>query len=369
MKILHIHPSMGTGGIEAMINALANQMSAENKVSVCSIFEPMDDWFFYNQLNPSISKHTLHKKKPGFSIKEILKVYSFIKKGKYDIVNIHGFFVYYILAVYLLHNKIKFFYTFHSDAAKESSKWDKRLIFLKKIALKRKWIIPITISPQSQESYRAIYHTDSILIPNGIHAPEIKWTVKNEISRLKPSDDTKIFIHVGRIDTPKNQIELCKIFKKLISDGEDIMLIIAGPIAKQDIYDELRLFFSERILYIGSIDNAREWMACCYAFVLPSIWEGLPVTLLEAMSVGCIPVCTPVGGIPSVIENGVNGFLSKTASTEDFIKSLNDVINLPSDAYKNIRQSAIKRFNSTYSIEIACTKYIDAYRQVLNKTI
>lgn len=49
-------------------------------------------------------------------------------------------------------------------------------------------------------------------------------------------------------------------------------------------------------------------MAHCDAMCLPSIWEGLPVTLLEALSVGCIPICSNVGGIPDVIESGMNGF-------------------------------------------------------------
>ena len=46
------------------------------------------------------------------------------------------------------------------------------------------------------------------------------------------------------------------------------------------------------------------------AYALCSSYEGMPISLIEAIGVGCIPVCTPVGGIVDVVHNGENGFLS-----------------------------------------------------------
>lgn len=63
-------------------------------------------------------------------------------------------------------------------------------------------------------------------------------------------------------------------------------------------------------------------MAYCDAMCLPSIWEGLPVTLLEALSVGCVPICSNVGGIPDVVESGINGFLSSSSSEEDYYEAM-----------------------------------------------
>lgn len=57
MKILHIHPSMAGGGIEAMICALANEMSISQDVTVCSIFEPLDTDVFWYKLMPSVKKY------------------------------------------------------------------------------------------------------------------------------------------------------------------------------------------------------------------------------------------------------------------------------------------------------------------------
>ena len=133
MRILHIHPSMAGGGIESMICALANEMSKSDEVTVCSIFNPKPTDTFWYKLNSNVSKTTLGKNKPGFSFRILWSIFHFIRSGNYDVVNLHGMFYYYILSVFFLYRKTKFFYTVHSDAVMENTIWDKRLLRYKKI--------------------------------------------------------------------------------------------------------------------------------------------------------------------------------------------------------------------------------------------
>ena len=128
MKILHIHPAMKGGGIEAMITALANEMSKNNDVTVCTIFDPLAEDVFWNKLSSTVSKDSLGKTTPGFSLKEIFKIYNYLRSGGFEIVHVHGFFYYYALSILLLHQKIKFIYTVHSDAFMENTVWDKRIL-------------------------------------------------------------------------------------------------------------------------------------------------------------------------------------------------------------------------------------------------
>ena len=99
MKILHIHPAMKGGGIEAMICALANEMSKTENVTVCSLFLPQSDDVFWNKLSPRVHKKTLGKCKEGISFKEIFKIYHYIKKlvsyGNYNLflLKISKFFI------------------------------------------------------------------------------------------------------------------------------------------------------------------------------------------------------------------------------------------------------------------------------------
>ncbi len=358
MKILHIHPSMNGGGIESMICALANEMSRTEDVSVCSIFTPTEDTVFWHKLSPSVKKFNLGKTRPGFSVKEIFKIYNFIHRGHYDIVHIHGFFYYYVFAVFLLHRRVKFMYTIHSDAVKESSGWDYKFLPLKKLAFRKGFISPVTISKESKHSFTNLYNVGSTLIYNGVTPYERKATA-DTVAEYRITPQTKIFIHPGRISEAKNQVVLCEAFKTIIEAGKDVVLLIAGSRQDEAIWEKLRPFWCDRIKYLGERGDVRDLLHDADAFCLPSIWEGMPVTLLEAISVGCVPVCSPVGGIPEVITSGVNGFLSKDSSAESYVQALTEYLN-----YDNLAQVKVNCEETFRKFQISqvAEQYLSAYK-------
>lgn len=364
MKILHIHPSLAGGGIEAMICGLANEMAKTENVTVASIYTPKSKDIFWNKLSLHVKRDSLRKEKQGFSLSEIFKIYLFIKRGGYDVVNLHGFLYYYLIAVVLLHRRVKFFYTVHSDAMMENSIWDRRLLLFKRFCFKWKLVHPITISEISKKSFTQFYNIDSRLILNGVQKKDINDIDFFDKYRLTPS--TKVFIHAGRINRSKNQVVLCSVFKQLISDGHDIVLLIVGGNNDSEIYSQIVPYFSERIKYLGERDDIPHLMACCDAMCLPSIWEGLPVTLLEALSVGCIPICSPVGGIPNVINDGENGFLSKSSSENDYMLTVKRFLALLGDERNVIKENCIKSFEK-YNIKNTSKNYLDYYKEELGQ--
>ena len=360
MKILHIHPSMGGGGIEAMICALVNEMSKRNDVTLCTIYSPKKNDVFEQKLSASVHRISLGKNKEGFSVKEIFKIYNVIRNGNYDVVHIHGFFYYYALAVYLLHKRVKFVYTIHSDAYRESAIWDRRFMLLKKQAFNRRYVHPITISKESKRSFSEFYGLDSTLIYNGI--PD--YTYDTNVDRLKDyrfTEKTRIFLHPGRITEAKNQVVLVKSFNRLIKDGYDVVLLIAGQKQDMQIWTEIEPYLNDRIIYLGERNDVRNLLSEADAFCLPSIWEGMPVTLLEALSVGCIPICSPVGGIPEVINNGENGFLSSDSSEETYYKALKSFVFCTDIEIKDMKQNCLKTFDNFRISEVA-KKYIEVYK-------
>ncbi len=362
MKILHIHPAMSQGGIEAMITSLANKMSEMGEdVSVCSIFIPTKEAIFWNKLNSQIKKFDLGKGKPGFSVKEIFKIFKAIRRGKYDVVNLHGFFYYYILSVLLLHRKVKFFYTVHSDAFMENCSWDKRFIKLKKFCFKQGWITPITISLSSQESFTKLYRCESTLIPNGV-ARLVISRVPNIVDEARLIPSTKVFLHPGRITKAKNQIVLVKTFDRLIKNGENVALLIVGSNDDNNIFNEISPYFSDRIRYIGTRSDVLDLLARADAFCLPSIWEGLPVALLEALSVGCIPICSPVGGIVNVVHSGENGLLSASSSEGDYYQALQSFLRMTNEDISAMKSRCLKSF-APFDITVTAQSYLNLYKR------
>ena len=155
-------------------------------------------------------------------------------------------------------------------------------------------------------------------------------------------------------------------FKQLISEGYDIVLLIVGANNDSEIYSQIVPYFNERIKYLGERDDIPQLMSYCDAMCLPSIWEGLPVTLLESLSVGCIPICSPVGGIPNVISDGENGFLSKSSSENDYILAVKRYLALSTDKRNIIKKNCVKSFDK-FDIRNTSKNYLDYYKEELGK--
>ncbi|TAN02998.1 MAG: TIGR03088 family PEP-CTERM/XrtA system glycosyltransferase [Rhodanobacteraceae bacterium] len=120
--------------------------------------------------------------------------------------------------------------------------------------------------------------------------------------------------NVARLDKVKDQAGLLAAFKLLCERAGQqtacrLVIVGGGPehAALQSRIEQLGLTQTVRLL--GSRGDVAELLAECDVFVLPSIAEGMPVTLLEAMASGLPVVATDVGGVAAVVKNGVTGAL------------------------------------------------------------
>ena len=362
MKILQICRSLGVGGVETIVWALSNELSRTNDVTVCTIRQPEDGDVLYYRLDPKVKKETLGKLQETSPIKVVFQLYKYLKDGDFDVVHIHCYFYFYLLSILLLHKRKKFFYTVHSDAVKENNPWDVRLLAFKRFCFRKKWVFPITISPASKESFTELYNCDSKLIPNGIPKPTI---VKEDLSLpFRISSQTKVFISPGRICPQKNHGMLCKVFDKLIKEGWDVSLVIAGPNHVKASFNEIEPYLCDRIRYINEHHDIPSLLHYSDGMCLSSAWEGMPVVIIEALAVGCPCICTPVGGVVNMIDSGQNGILSKSVSEDDYYDAMVSYLSLSKEDALLIREKARDSF-SQYDIHNMASNYYDYYMSLL----
>lgn len=347
------------GGIESVICSIAGEMARQgHDVTVCSIYRPKQDDIFWYQLPENVHRDTLGKETTGFSLREVFAVYRYIRRGHFDVVQLHGFLYYFFFAVVMLPRQ-RFFYTFHSDARRENFKWDARFFPLKKLVFRLGLVRAITISPASQQSFRDLYGCSSSLCENGIPMPAVDDS-PNVVDEARLTPSTRVFLHPGRITEAKNQLVLVRVFRRLIEEGQDVVLLIVGKEEDDVILQQLRPYFSDRIRYLGLRTDVPSLLARADAMCLPSVWEGLPITLLECLAVGCIPVCSPVGGIVNVVEDGRNGLLSASSAEDDYYQAMQRFLVLDADGVARMKQQVRASFQP-YHISHTVEKYLAAY--------
>jgi len=364
MKIIQLVYSLCSGGAEKFVVDLSNQLARQgNEVIICMLLKETENRIFNKQfLSSEVQFHSLGMDN-GFSLSKCGKVDRYIRSLHPDIVHCHLNVIPYIFKTALFNKKIKFFHTLHNIATNTGGVGFQ--YYLNRFFYKKNIIRPICISKLCQDSYEEYYKLHNApYIDNGraMIDPSDKFeSVRTEIESYKNSEKTKVFIHVARCDHQKNQGLLIDAFNQLDKEDYDYNLLIIGRDFDSKEGKELQERANPKIKFLGEKNNVNDYLLCADAFCLSSIYEGLPISLLEALSCGITPICTPVGGIPDVIKDGENGYLSKGLETDEYCTAIRRFIEKPVD-----KKLLIDFYKKNYSMEVCAAKYEQYFKSVTN---
>jgi glycosyltransferase involved in cell wall biosynthesis len=362
MKILQILYTLEPGGAEQFVVDLSNELSKQGHiVTLCVLRDDSQSNFGFYKCELSEKIKYLSLKIPvGLRLSNILVLLNLIKRVKPQIVHCHLNLVNYIFPLTIIFPKIKFFHTIHNDARRivsNKTEYWIRWWFYKNLRMKA-----ITISADTTRSFVGYFRISPFKeIYNGRVYPEPSnayFEIKNEIQDFKDKGYT-VFVHIGRFSVQKNQIMLINVFNKLIQDGKQVVLLIIGPGFDSKEGYKLRNIASKNIFFLGEKHNISDYLLNVDAFCLSSIYEGMPISLIEAFACGCTPICTPVGGILNTILNGETGFLSLSVSDKDYYNSILTYL-LNKDQVK--REDLIRYYFSHFTIEECVNKYLSLYK-------
>lgn len=364
MKILQVIYSLSSGGAERFVVDLSNALALEgNEVYLCVFRDDSksDNLGFYKELVNEKVIYLNLKEAPKLRFSTFYKVYLLLKSLRPDVVHCHLNVIPYFFFPALILKKMKFFHTIHNIANKTVGRWQ---FPINKYFYKTEKIQPITISQECNKSYLHYYNlSNSKLIPNG-RSSLIKTKEYNnvtvEINNLKKTKDTLIFIHIGRYSKQKNQQLLIEAFNNFDREGLDFLLLIIGSDFDSIEGLHLQQIACSKIHFLGPKKNVADYIIQSNVFCLTSIYEGLPISLLEAISVGCIPICTPVGGIIDVIIDGKTGYLSEDITVESYIKAVRRFLNHNSVSNIYLRSYFLENF----SMSTCSKKYLEIFNRI-----
>jgi glycosyltransferase involved in cell wall biosynthesis len=198
------------------------------------------------------------------------------------------------------------------------------------------------------------------VIHNGINPPKIPSDRDTLYQELEIDSDTTIIGAIGRLAPQKNPLQIIKTGEKLRQRGNDIatVLIGSGP-----LMNECQQYINRRGLdntyMLGFIDEALELLPDFDIFLLPSRFEGFPLTVLECLHLGVPLVAYDVGGVAEAIDDGKTGFIVAPNAEEQFVNQTEMLINNPlqqQEMGQRAQQVAVERFTEK--------RMVSGYREV-----
>jgi glycosyltransferase involved in cell wall biosynthesis len=250
-----------------------------------------------------------------------------------------------------------------------SSFYYKEMRFLDKRAYQKAKVV-IAVNDNIKDELERVYNTSKkkiATIYNGVntkifYAVKNKGRTKEEIG-LDPQDF--VVLYVGRLEARKNVgllIDAMRLLRK-----ESMVTLIVGKGSKEDslkrMSNHLGLGTSLKFVrYVKDSDLLKIYNAADI-FVLPSVYEGMPLSMLEAMACGVPTIATNFPGVENIIRNGENGIILEKTSAECLAEKIGYLYR-ESKVRGNMSMKAIQLINEKFSLEVAVKKTIDVYDQI-----
>lgn len=209
-----------------------------------------------------------------------------------------------------------------------------------------------------------------LFIRSSINIQCSKFAIKsNFVNHNKPNlnytERNTEFLFIGRLSEEKGIKILIEAFKKsgfILNIGGD------GPL-KDYVSTACKQFSNIRYLGILNSDQVHFHQGRCSALIFPSIWyEGMPMTIIEAFSLGTPVIANNLGAMASMIQDEYNGLLFEMNNTDSLLAKLNEWNDKNQDEKKQFYINAYNTYLKNYSPEINKKQLMSIYQKAINNT-
>jgi glycosyltransferase involved in cell wall biosynthesis len=370
IKVLEAIRQGSVGGGESHILDLVKHINKDRFQPVVLSFT--DGQMMTELKNIGIDNFIISSEK-AFDFSKWKQVKALMQEEKIDLVHIHGTRatsnIYWaaknlnLPVIYTIHG-----WSFHNDQPPLVKKG--RIMFEKWITNKTNCNISVSVSNQ-KTGKEIMPKFNSVVIHNGIDLKKfnpVSNERKNLRADLKIADDAIVICFIGRMTQQKDPLNLIKAFQEVLKSNPKAVLLMVGDgeIKADAIQLAKKLCIEKSIIFENFRNDIPDVLYSSDIYCLPSLWEGFPIGLLEAMAMGKPVVATTVDGSVEIIENGKNGMLIEPQDIPMLAGAINNLINdkaLKDQLGQAARQTIINEFDVCKMTK----KIEDVYTNVLSK--
>jgi glycosyltransferase involved in cell wall biosynthesis len=391
LLVMHIISDLDVGGAQEVVRTLVEYQAANECVPVVCTFKdgPLRHKIEY----AGIPVHVLSGRRysilalPWF-VADIVRIWHALKilidRYHIDVVQTHLLQILDFVALLLRWTTPvrAVFWTFHSAnfvLKKEHltrHKWllaPKRWVYHCLYTLAARWVDGfIAVSAQIRDNlvreFGPAVASEITVIPNGVDAQRYGCKCGRDAIRQSwgLSQTDRVLIMVGTLKPVKGHRFLIAALPGLLIRHANLYLMIVGD---GELRGELRtqvddLGLQDHVRFLGSRQDIADVLAAADLFVLPSLWEGLSMALLEAMASGLPVVASAVSGTVQALEPGISGELVPPGDAAALAQALDRVLADPAHA-RTLGQAARQRVVAEFSAQRQAAAHLALYRQAL----
>jgi len=224
----------------------------------------------------------------------------------------------------------------------------------------------ITINQEDYDRAKGFYAKNVEFVPGiGVDTnkfSEVMVNRKKKREELGISDDTVVLLSIGELIKRKNHETALKALAKV--NSENFLYLICGRGELE--YDlknlTLSLGIEDKVKFLGYRNDILEICAASDVFLFPSFQEGLPVSVMEAMSAGLPIICSAIRGNIDLIKNDNGGFLFEPDDTNGIILNIEKILN-DTDLRQTMGQRNIDEVKK-YDVKVVKDKMISLYNEL-----
>ncbi len=265
--------------------------------------------------------------------------------------------------VYTIHG-----WSFHDNQSPLVKK--ARVLFEKWITNKTNRNISVSVSNQ-QTGHQYISGFTSDVIHNGIDLAKFNpdsAESKNLRNELGIANDAFVICSIGRITAQKDPMNLIKAFKEIsLQHPRTILLMVGdGDLKEKAIALVKELGLEKSVVFQKSRADVADILYSSDIFCLPSLWEGFPIALLEAMAMRKPVIATEVDGSMEIIQHKKNGLLIKPENITMLVNAVVELIN--DEQFRNrLASEAHQTIINEFDVKKMTKKIEDVYNNILHK--
>lgn len=365
MKILHLTTHLNIGGIGRYVTTLAKVLrNRDHTVLVASSGGELEKVLSYEGIKHIyLDIRTKSELSPKI-IKSFFALKTFLKKEKVDLIHAHTRVTQVVAALLSFYQNAPYVTTCHGFFKKRLARmifgcWGRKVVAISE-AVKNQLIRDFKVAEERV-----------VLIHTGIELDRFLQNIsQEEKAKFKHKwnlNESPVVGTIGRLSPVKGQDILLRAAKRLLRDFSDIKVLLVGNGPDESRLRELSttLGLEKNVIFADSFEDTTEVLPAIDIFVLPSIEEGLGLSLIEAMAFGKLCIASRVGGIESLIEDGVTGMLFNTGDPDDLARAIKYMLSNRSKV-EVFKDAARKKIINNFNIDKMASQIEKMYKEVLD---